>query len=41
MAFDLISPSQQDALEALALYRFLTVKQFIRLGISCISSDFI
>lgn len=34
MAFDLISPSQQDALEALALYRFLTVKQFIRLGIS-------
>ena len=34
MSFDLISPSQQDALEALALYRFLTVKQFVRLGIS-------
>jgi hypothetical protein len=34
MAFDLISPSQQDALEALATYRFLTVKQFVRLGIS-------
>ena len=39
MTFDLISPSQQDALEALATYRFLTVKQLVRLGVSSSESS--
>ena len=34
MSFDHYTPHQQQALEALAQYRFLTPSQFVKLGIA-------